>query len=58
MSEFEVSAAAVSEWDIKSFLFQMACIGPLNRTGVVGKLGFLTSPHYSNTLVSEAMLLW
>ena len=52
MGEFEVSAAVVSERDIKSFLFQMACIGPLNRTGVVGK------PHYSNTLVSEAMLLW
>ena len=40
MGEFGVSAAAVSERDIKSFLFQMACIGPLNRTKVVGKLGF------------------
>ena len=40
MGGFEVSAAAVSEWGIKSFLFQMACIGPLNRTGVVGKLDF------------------
>ena len=40
MGGFEVSTAVVIEWDIKSFLFQMACIGPLNRTGVVGKLGF------------------
>ena len=57
MSEFEVSAVVVSERDIKFFLFQMACIGPLNKTGVLGSW-VLTSPHYSNTLVSEAMLLW